>query len=267
MTARGPIRTLIVEDEPVAMDRLRRLLTGEEDVEIVGEAGTGSEALRRLKAEDPDLVFLDIRLPDMDSFEVIEAMGPGRMPHVVFVTAYEEHAVRAFEVHAVDYVLKPFDAERLREAVQNARRAMDLESAAERGRRLSSLLELMEEEGIGPRSDRAMAQRLMVKTQGTIRFVDVEDVDWIEAAGDYVRLHLSTGDQPLVRETMTRLEERLDPERFVRVHRSSIVNLDRVAEIRHGSSGEYIVELEDGTELKLTRTYRDDLLARTLGGK
>lgn len=265
MTVRETIRTLIVEDEPVAMDRLRRLLSGEEDVEVVGEAGTGTEALRRLKAEDPDLVFLDIHLPDMDSFEVIEAMGPGRMPHVVFVTAYEEHAVRAFEVHAVDYVLKPFDAERLGEAVQNARRAMDLESAAERGRRLSSLLERMEEEGLGP-GDRAPARRLMVKSQGTIRFVAVEEVDWIEAAGNYVRLHLSTGDQPLVRETMTRLEERLDPERFARIHRSSIVNLDRVAEIRHWSSGEYIVELEDGTELKLTRTYRDDLLDRTLGG-
>ena len=259
------IRTVIVEDEPVALERVRRLLEDEPDVEVVGEAASGAEAVRKLKGEDPELVFLDIRLPDMDAFEVIESMGPERMPHVIFVTAYEEHAIRAFEVHAVDYVLKPYDAERLRTAIQNVRRRRDLESSAERGRRLGSLLGLMEEEGLGLRPEAGSARRLVVKTQGKIRFVDVEDVDWIEAAGNYVRLHLSGGDSALIRETMTRLEERLDPERFARIHRSSIVNLDRVEEIRHWSSGEYIVELEDGRELKLTRTYRDRILDRVLG--
>lgn len=259
------IRTVIVEDEPVAMDRVRRLLSDEPDLEVVGEATTGGEALRLLKGEDPGLVFLDIRLPDMDAFDVIQTVGPERMPHVIFVTAYEEHAIRAFEVHAVDYVLKPFDADRLRTAVQNVRRRRDLESSAERGRRLGSLLGLMEEEGLGLRQEGGPARRLMVKSQGKIRFVDVDEIDWIEAAGNYVRLHLTDGDTPLIRETMTRLEERLDPDRFVRIHRSSFVNLDRVEEIRHWSSGEYIVELEDGTELKLTRTYRDRIMDRVLG--
>lgn len=258
------VRAVIVEDEPVAMERLRRLLGEEGDLEIVGEAATGADALRRLRAEDPDVVFLDIRLPDMNAFEIVREMGPEKMPLVVFVTAYEEHAVHAFEVKAIDYVLKPFEAGRLASAVHDVRRRLDLESAAERARRMGSLLELVGEgleldAGSGPR------RRLVVRSQGRIRLVPVDDVDWIEAAGNYVRLHLSDGDSELVRETMIRLEECLDPDRFVRIHRSSIVNLDRVEEIRHWSSGEYIVELEDGTELKLTRTYRERILDRVLG--
>jgi two-component system LytT family response regulator len=259
------VRAVIVEDEPVAMERLRRLLGEEDDLEIVGEAATGAEALRRLRAEDPDVVFLDIRLPDMNAFEVVREMGPEQMPLVVFVTAYEEHAVHAFEVNAVDYVLKPFDAERLSSAMHDVRVRLHLESAAQRARRLDSLLGLMEEEGFGLRTGPGSDDRLVVKSRGKIRFVDVDDVDWIEAAGNYVRLHLSDGETELVRETMTRLEERLDPDQFMRIHRSSIVNLGRVEEIRHWSSGEYVVELEDGTELKLTRTYRERILDRVLG--
>lgn len=259
------MRAVIVEDEPVALERLRRLLAEEGDVDVVAEAETGSEALRRLRGEDPDVVFLDIHLPDMDAFEVVREMGPSNMPLVVFVTAYEEHALHAFEVNAVDYVLKPFDAERLASAVHDVRRRLDLESAAERARRLGSLLELMEERGFRPDAGPGSEGRLVVKSQGKIRFVSVDEIDWIEAAGNYVRLHLTGGGSELVRETMTRLEEHLDPDRFVRIHRSSIVNLDRVLEIRHWSSGEYIVELEDGTELKLTRTYRERIMDRVLG--
>lgn len=260
------VRAVIVEDEPVAMERLRRLLGEEDDLEIVGEAATGAEALRRLRAEDPDVVFLDIRLPDMNAFEVVREMGSEKMPLVVFVTAHEEHAVHAFEVNAVDYVLKPFDADRLSSAMHDVRVRLHLESAAQRARRLDSLLGLMEEEGFGLRTGPGSEDRLIVKSRGKIRFVDVDDVDWIEAAGNYVRLHLSDGETELVRETMTRLEGRLDPDQFVRIHRSSIVNLGRVEEIRHWSSGEYVVELEDGTELKLTRTYRERILDRVLGG-
>lgn len=258
------VRAMIVEDEPVAMERLRRLLGEDEGLEIVGEATTGAGALRRLRAEDPDVVFLDVHLPDMDAFEVVAELGAANVPLVVFVTAYEEHAVHAFEVNAVDYVLKPFDAERLGSAVRDVRRRLDLESAAERARRMGSLLELVEE-GLELDAGSGPQQRLVVRSQGRIRFVSVHEVDWIEAAGNYVRLHLTDGDSELVRETMIRLEERLDPDRFVRIHRSSIVNLDRVEEIRHWSSGEYIVELEDGTELKLTRTYRERILDRVLG--
>lgn len=265
LVVRDSIRIVIVEDEPVATDRLRRLLKKEPDLEIVGEASSGAEALRKLKAEDPDLVFLDIHLPDMDAFDIIEAIGPGKMPHVVFVTAYEKHAIRAFEVHAVDYVLKPYDAERLRAAVQSVRQRIQLESSTQRNRRFESVLTLLHEEGLGFRSGRSSARRLIVKSQGKIRFVDAEEIDWIEAAGNYIRLHLADGPTALVRATMTKVEERLDPDRFVRIHRSAAVNLDRVDEIRHWSSGEYIVRLKDGTELKLTRSYRDRLLGKTLG--
>lgn len=258
------IRTLIVEDEPVATVRLRRLLEDEPDIEIVGEASSGAEALRRLKAEDPELVFLDIRLPDMDAFGIIEAIEPGKVPHLVFVTAYEKHAIRAFEVHAIDYVLKPYDAERLQAAVQNVRQRIQLESATERTRRYESLFTLLREQGLGPGRG-APVRHLIVKSRGRIRFVDVDEIEWIEAAGNYVRLHLADGGTALVRSTMTKLEERLDPDRFVRVHRSAAVNLDRIDDIRHWSSGEYIIRLKDGTELKLTRTYRDRILDRALG--
>ncbi len=254
------LRLLVADDEPMARQRVRRILEAETETVIVGEASDGSEAVQLIRQHDPDVVFLDIRMPRMNGFEVIERIGPGRMPLVVFITAYDDHAVDAFEVNAVDYVLKPFDPNRLRAALGRARSRLSEENDAERGRRVSALLRDLEERAAGGTpADRP--DRIAVKSRGRISFVRVEDIDWVEAAGNYVRLHVGD-DTRLIRQTLTAIEERLDPNRFVRIHRSHLVNLDRVVEMRHWSSGEYVVELRDGTELKLSRTYRDRILER-----
>lgn len=258
------IRAIVVDDEPLTRERVSRFLQAIPEIRLVAQADSGGAAVRVIRGEDPDLVFLDIQLQDRDAFDVIRQVGAEQMPPVVFVTAFDEYALRAFEVGAVDYVLKPFDEERLRKAARQAIERLDLEGAAERARRLESVMEALEEVGAREAAS-GYADRLLVHAQGTIRFVATESVRWIEAAGNYVRLHTTAGDTHLVRETMSRLEQKLDPDRFVRIHRSAMVNLDHVEEIRHWSSGEYRVELDDGTELKLTRTYRERILDRVLG--
>lgn len=258
------IRVLVVDDEPVARQRVRRFLAQEPETEVVGEGASGRDAVRLIRTHSPDVVFLDIQMPKGDGFDVISQIGPERMPHVVFVTAYDEHALRAFEVNAVDYVLKPFDRARLRDAFQRVRVRLDLESAAERGRQLTSLLQTVAAGGEPSAGRGPAANRIMVKSHGRVHFVSADEIDWVEAAGNYVRLHVGSS-RFLVRETLTRLEERLDPSGFARIHRSALVNLDRVHEMRHWSSGEYLVVLVDGTELKLSRTYRDRLLERAIG--
>ena len=258
------IRAVVVDDEPLTRERVGRFLESIPEIRLVAEADSGGEAVRTIRREDPDLVFLDIQLQDRDGFDVIRQIGAEQMPPVVFVTAYDEYALRAFEVGAVDYLLKPFDEERFGKAARQAIERRDLEDAALRARRLENVMEALEEVGAGDAPSR-FADRLLVHARGTIRFVSTESLRWIEAAGNYVRLHTTDDDTHLVRETMKGLEQKLDPERFVRIHRSAIVNLDRVAEIRHWSSGEYRVELDDGTELKLTRTYRERILDRVIG--
>lgn len=260
----GPIRAVVIDDEPLARERVRRFLEEVPQIELAGEADSGGGAVRLIRREDPDLVFLDIQLQDRDGFDVIRRIGTGRMPPVVFVTAYDEYALRAFDVGAVDYLLKPFDEERFRQAATQAIERVDLESTAQRARRLEAVMEALEEVGVEA-GDAGYAERLLVHSRGAIRFVNTGGVRWVEAAGNYVRLHTVAGDTHLVRETMSRLEQKLDPDRFVRIHRSAMVNLEHVEELRHWSSGEYRVELDDGTELKLTRTYRDRILDRVLG--
>ena len=258
------IRAVVVDDEPLTRERVSRFLESVPEIRLVAEADSGGEAVRTIRREDPDLVFLDVQLQDRDGFDVIRQVGAERMPPVVFVTAYDEYALRAFEVGAVDYLLKPFDEERFGTAARQAIERLDLEDSAQRARRLESVMEALEEVGAGGATE-GFADRLLVHAQGTIRFVAAESVRWIEAAGNYVRLHTTDGDTHLVRETMSRLEQKLDPDRFVRIHRSAMVNLDHVEEIRHWSSGEYRVDLDDGTELKLTRTYRERILNHVLG--
>jgi len=258
------IRAVVVDDEPLTRERVGRFLESIPEMRLVAEADSGGEAVRTIRREDPDLVFLDIQLQDRDGFDVIRQIGAEQMPPVVFVTAYDEYALRAFEVGAVDYLLKPFDEERFGKAARQAIERLDLEDAALRARRLENVMQALEEAGAGDASSR-FADRLLVHAGGAIRFVSTESLRWIEAAGNYVRLHTAADDTHLVRETMKGLEQQLDPERFVRIHRSAIVNLDRVAEIRHWSSGEYRVELDDGTDLKLTRTYRERILDRVIG--
>jgi len=246
------VRTLIVDDEPLARERLRALLQAEADVEIVGECRDGREAVDAIGRETPDLVFLDIQIPDLDGFQVIEAVGPEKAPVVVFVTAYDTYALQAFEVHAVDYLLKPFDEERFQKALARARTAVQSRRAGgEVGEKLLALLQDL-------RAPHGYLERLVVKSAGRLFFLRTLEIGWIESAGNYVCLHVS-GESHLLRETMTALEAKLDPARFVRIHRTAIVNIDEVKELQPLFHGEYQVLLRDGTQLTLSRGYRDRL--------
>lgn len=248
-----PIRTLIVDDEPLAREGLRLRLAAEPDVTVLGECGTGHEAVAAIRREAPDLLLLDVQMPGLDGFDVLARIGPERMPLVIFVTAYDEHALRAFEVHALDYLLKPIDENRLAEALERARRQFQQQHLDHLNHRLRALLETMQP----PLPNKPPLDRLIVKSHGRVVFLPIEEVDWIEAAGDYVKLH--AGEKAhLLRETMTHLAEQL-PAHFQRIHRSTIVNLHRVRELRSRDHGEYAVHLHDGTRLKLSRSYRDAL--------
>ena len=248
------IRTLVVDDEPVARARVLSLLRAEADVEVVGECETGSQVLGAIEERSPDLVFLDIQMPEIDGMELARSFHGGK-PAVVFVTAYDEYALRAFDVHAVDYLLKPFSAERFRSALTHVRHQLSQRQAAAgpgpdppTGRRPAA-----------PRPERH--NRLVVKSSGRIYFVRMQEVDWCEAAGNYVCLHVGTQTY-LVRGTMSHIESQLDTGQFVRVHRSTIVNLDRIQELRPSFNGEYVIVLHDQTRLTLSRGYRHSLQAR-----
>ena len=245
-----PTRILIVDDEPLARERIRTLLAERTDVETVGECRDGQEAVEAIHSLAPDLVFLDVQMPELDGFGVIEAVGAEAMPAVIFVTAYDQHALRAFEVHALDYLLKPFDIERFNEALDRALRLLDHRSDAVS----QKLARLLDDLGTAP----SHLDRLMIKSRARIYFVRVDEIDWIEAAGNYLRLHTGT-DTHLLRQTMTRMEDQLDPNQFIRIHRSTIVNVDRVKELQSLFSGDYEVTLTDGTKLTLSRSYRDRL--------
>jgi two-component system LytT family response regulator len=253
------IRTLVVDDEPLARERLTSLLSAEADMEVVGQCRDGEEAVKAIIEDSPDLVFLDVQMPAMNGFEVIEAVGSERMPLVVFVTAYDQHALRAFQVRALDYVLKPFDRERFQEAVQRARAHIQRDETGDLGRRLLALVKDL-------RRDQPKTDRLVVKSGGRLFFLRADEIDWIEAAGNYVRLHVGTTSH-LLRETMNAIEGRLDPEKFFRIHRSRIVNMERIQEMQPWLNGEYAVVLRTGTRLTLSRGYREKLqerLARTV---
>jgi two-component system LytT family response regulator len=250
------IRTLIVDDEPLARQRLRALLEADPDVELVGECGDGREAVAVLQKIRPDLVFLDVQMPALDGFGVLAAVG-GRLPVVVFVTAHDRYALRAFEVHALDYLLKPFDKDRFHTALARAKAQVRREQDGAVSQRLLDLLKDV-------REPRNALGRLVVKSGGRVYFVRVEDIDWVEAAGNYVRLHVGKEDH-LLRESMAGLEARLDAARFLRIHRSTIVNVERIRELQPAFHGDYAVILRDGTELTLSRGYRDRLQA-LLGG-
>jgi two-component system LytT family response regulator len=246
------LRVLIVDDEEIARQRLRRLLAREDDVEIVGEASDGVHAVDSIRSLAPDLVFLDVQMPEVDGFAVLERLRPHLAPAVVFVTAHDDYALRAFDVHAVDYLRKPFDAMRFKEAFSRARRRVAGVEAEDRSRKLDALLAQVAAHS--PRS----RERLMVRADGRLYFVRIDEIDWVEAAGNYVKLHVGR-DTHLMRETMAGIEKMLDPSRFLRIHRSAIVNLDRVREMQPWFSGEYTVILRDGTQLRLSRVYRDRL--------
>lgn len=257
MTAATDIRVLIVDDEAPARDAVRLALAGLPGVSVVGECGRASEAVGAVSRLRPDLVLLDVQMPDADGFDVIDAVGADAMPPVVFVTAYDQHALRAFEVHAVDYVLKPFGDARLRAAVERACRWIAAEGDGWRATMRSLVADL--DAGRRERS----AQRVMVREDDRIRFVPTASIDWVEASRNQMRLHV--GRQVFeIRTTLTALLDRLDRSRFVRIHRSTIVNVDRIAEVQPWFGGDYIAILADGQKLKISRTFRDNLLQPTL---
>jgi two-component system LytT family response regulator len=247
------IRTLIVDDEPLARQRLRQLLDADPDISVLGECGDGEQAFADVQGLRPDLVFLDVQMPLLDGFGVLHKLAGTPLPVVIFVTAHDRYALKAFEVHALDYLLKPFDKTRFTTALARAKAQVRQGAAAALDQRLHDLLQSVEGRSHGP-------ERLMVKSGGRIYFVRVADIDWIEAAGNYVRLHVGKDDH-LLRESLTALEKKLDASRFVRVHRSTIVNIDRIREIQPAFNADYVIILEGGTELALSRSCRDRLEA------
>ena len=251
------IRALVVDDEPVARDRLLRLLEQQGDIDLVGQCSNGLETVAAIEQLSPDLVFLDVQMPEMDGFEVVRALEAGRVPTVVFVTAYDEYAVRAFEVHALDYLLKPFSSVRFRATLAHARDELDRHRAGDLGRRLLELAPALWEKSGAPKT----ADRLLVRSTGRVHFVRTSEIDWCEAAGNYVRLHVGE-ESHLFRETMNGLESKLDPQHFVRIHRKTIVNVERIEELRSSLAGECTVYLRNGAKLTLSRGYREGFQER-----
>jgi two-component system LytT family response regulator len=263
------IRTMIVDDEPLARERIRSLLRRHEDFQLVAECSDGKQALSAFQEYSPELVFLDVQMPEVDGFEFLEALEASlvhqtgrngkRMPMVIFVTAYDQYALRAFDVHALDYLLKPFDDDRFARALGRAREQLRISGNGQTPREESNvvqrrLLSLVADLKSRPKQ----MERLVVRSAGRVFFLRVDEIDWIEAASNYVRLHTGA-DSHLLRETMNGIEARLDPEKFLRIHRSTIVNVERIKELQPWFHGDYAVILHNGTRLTLSRSHRDKL--------
>jgi two-component system, LytTR family, response regulator len=246
-------RALIVDDEPLAVEGLRLLLRQDSDIAAIDEASGGAEAVAAIRSATPDIVFLDVQMPEMDGFDVVNTVGVENMPSVVFATAHDHHALRAFEANAVDYLLKPIQRDRFFAALKRAKARVRVDRD-DSERRIVSLLQSME------RSKRRL-RRIAVKSAGRTTFVSVDDIDWIGAADNYVELHCG-GDSSLVRCSMAEIESALDPDDFVRIHRSAIVNVNRVKEVRAGSAGEYTIVMHRGERLESSRGFADNV--RTL---
>jgi two-component system LytT family response regulator len=255
------MRVLIVDDEPIARRGMRRLLEQQPGVEIVGEYGDGAAAIEAIVARTPDLVFLDVQMPGLSGFDVIERVGPEAMPGVVFVTAYDRHALRAFEVHAIDYLLKPLDPDRFRDALERAARALARERTAEAADRLDALLRRLQAPSAGAvgggDGGGLELERLVVREGGRLFFVAADELDWIEAAGNYVKLHAGSKTH-LVRHTMDRLARRLG-RRFVRIRRSALVNVRAIATLEPYAKGSFTIALQSGVRLTSSRYYLSQL--------
>lgn len=248
------IRVLIVDDEPIARKGIRRLLDEAPDVEIIGECVDGAEAVSAIWKQSPDLVFLDVQMPELDGFGVLEKLGVEQGPEIIFVTAYDEYTLRAFDVHALDYLLKPVNPVRFHKALCRARALLQNKSTERLNSRLLAFLE-------NHRREEKPAARFAVKTPQGALLVDADDVDWVEAAGNYVRL-CAGGQSHLLCETISGIENRLDPQKFLRIHRSRIVNVDRIKLLRPLFHGEYEVVLKDGIRLTSGRAYREIIRER-----
>jgi two-component system LytT family response regulator len=248
------VRVLIADDEPLARQRIADLLAKEPDVEIAGMAASGNEAVDAIGELHPDLVFLDVQMPGMSGLQVIDAIGPENMPATIFVTAFDQFALKAFDRAALDYLVKPFDDERFAQAFRRARKTIELEEVGKMTRRLLSLLN----EAPPQKPKSAYLERISVESRGQVRVVPVEKIDYITASGPYAELHV--GERTFaIRERMQTLEERLDPSVFFRIHRSAIVRLDRIDTLTRHSGGDYGVRLKNGVELSLSRGRREEL--------
>jgi two-component system LytT family response regulator len=247
----APIRVLVVDDEPLAREKIRGMAADDAELRVVGECSNGAEAIDAVQTLRPDLILLDVQMPEVGGFAVLEALKDEGLPPVIFITAYDHYAVRAFEFHALDYLLKPFDRERFRAAIDRAKRQIRRENGGALDARILALLEQMREQ---PR----YTERLVVKTGGRVFFLNADEIDWVEAEGNYVSIHAGKKSY-LLRETISGIEGQLDPRHFVRIHRSAVVNINRIKELQPWSHGEYHVILHDGTQLTLSRSYRDNL--------
>jgi two-component system, LytTR family, response regulator len=249
------IRALVVDDEPLARRAIRRFVGKHVGVDVIGECGDGESAVRAIRERNPDLVFLDIQMPEMDGFQVLSEVGANKMPVTIFVTAYDRYALRAFDANAIDYLLKPIGKERFERALTRAKQRIDGRLNDNDAHRIESSLERFA-------AARTYPGRLAIPKNGRVLFVATKDIDWIEAEGNYVRLHVGNREHEF-RETLAGLEEKLNPSEFLRIHRSTIVNIQRIKEIQAWFHGHHRVLLEDGTELRMSRYQRE--IARKLG--
>jgi two-component system LytT family response regulator len=248
------IRTLIVDDMMLARRRVRRYLESDPDLDIVGECSDGREAVDSIRTLKPDLVFLDVQMPEFDGFQVLEQLGEAGLPMVIFLTAYDHFAIKAFEVHALDYLLKPFDTDRLEKAVCRAKQRLSEAVSRDFENRVHALLKDVAVTG-------KPVSRLTVKTDGRTIFLQTDEIDWIEAAGNYLRIQAGK-ESHMIRERISQMETRLDPSKFTRIHRSFIVNIDRIKEMQPLFNGDQVVTLRNGKQLPMSRTYRDRLMTQ-----
>lgn len=267
MAAERPLRVLIVDDELLGRQRVEDMVRTEPEVEIVGMIDNGKDAVAAIRSLRPDLVFLDVQMPGMTGLDVLAEIGPDEMPATIFVTAYDHYALKAFEVAALDYLVKPFDDERFEQAFARARRLIDLEEVGRTTRKLLSLLGGRFAAGVdsspdpSPTPSHAYLERVAVEMRGQVRVVPVDTIDYIEASGPYAELHVGEKTY-VIRERMQTLEERLDPNVFFRIHRSAIVRIDRIETLLRSSGGDYAVRIKGGTELSVSRSRREELEAK-----
>lgn len=254
------IRILIIDDETLARQRIRHLLAGEESVEIIGECKNGTDAIDQIQKQQPDLIFLDIQMKDMTGFDVLQAIPAEELPLVIFITAYDKYAIKAFDVFAFDYLLKPFKDERFKVSLHNAINNLQQKKTEPQNQELSALLDYLKQ----PASNKpSRPQMLPLKLSGKISFVDIDDIQYIVGSGYYIEI-FTTAKKYLLRETLTQILTKLDPEQFIRIHRSSIINLQYLDEVLYGNAGEIDVRMKNGEQFRLSKSYRDDFF-RQLG--
>ena len=245
------IRVVVADDELLARKFIRRMLKQDPEVEIIAECSNGAEAVATIRKEKPDLVFLDVQMPEMDGFAVLDAVRLDHLPEIVFTTAYESYAIRAFELHALDYLLKPFDQVRFKAALKYAKERFHSQHEEDKRLQVGTLLESI-------RAQREYLDRIIIRADGRITFLHTREIDWIEADDKYVHLHTGKGAR-MVRQTLAAIEGQLNPKKFLRVHRSAMVNVDRIKELQPLFNGEHSLILDDGTRLTLSRKYKDKL--------